>query len=58
MEPTVPLTAADLYHPCNLAGLDFADTSELEPLPPGLGQERALEAIDLGISLPHRGYFL
>lgn len=58
MEPTVPLTAADLYHPCNLAGLDFADTSELEPLPPGLGQERALEAIDLGISLPHRGYNL
>ncbi len=58
MEPSVPLTAADLYHPCNLSSLDFVDTSELEPLPPGLGQERALEAIDLGISLPHRGYNL
>ena len=58
MEPSVPLTAADLYHPCNLSGLDFVDTSELEALPPGLGQERALEAIDLGISLPHRGYNL
>ncbi len=58
MEPSVPLTAADLYHPCNLSGLDFVDTSELEPLPPGLGQERALEAIDLGINLPHRGYNL
>ena len=58
MESSALLAAADLYHPSNLSGLDFVDTSELEPLPPGLGQERALEAIDLGISLPHRGYNL
>ena len=58
MEPSITLNAADLYQPCDLAGLDFADTSELEPLAPGLGQERALEAIDLGVNVPHRGYNL
>jgi predicted ATP-dependent protease len=58
MEPSILLTPADLYHPCDLSGLDFGDSGELEPLPPGLGQERALEAIDLGVSLPHRGYNL
>ncbi len=58
MEPSVCLSAADLNHPCDLAGLDFADTGELEPLSPGLGQERAMEAIDLGVSVPHRGYNL
>lgn len=40
MEPSITLNAADLYQPCDLAGLDFADTSEPEPLAPGLGQER------------------
>lgn len=58
MEPSITLTAADLYQPCDLASLDFADTSELAPLAPGLGQERALEAIDLGVNVPHRGYNL
>ena len=58
MQPSLPLTAADLYHPCDLGDLDFTDTSQLEPLGPGLGQARALEAIELGVSLPHRGYNL
>jgi len=58
VEPSITLKAADLYQPCDLAGLDFADTSELAPLAPGLGQGRAIEAIDLGVSISHRGYNL
>lgn len=58
MEPSITLNATDLYQPCDLAGLDFADTGELEPLGPGLGQGRALEAIALGVNVPHRGYNL
>ena len=58
MEPSLKLNAADLYQPCDLASLDFADTGELEPLDPGLGQERALEAIELGVNIPHWGYNL
>lgn len=58
MEPSVPLTTADLYHSADLTGLEFTDTSQLQPLPPGLGQDRAMEAIDLGVSVAHGGYNL
>ncbi len=58
MEPSVPLTTADLFHSADLTGLEFTDTSQLQPLPPGLGQDRAMEAIDLGVSVAHGGYNL
>jgi lon-related putative ATP-dependent protease len=58
LEATAPLKAADLYHPCDLSGLDFQATNELDPLDIGIGQDRAIEAIDLGVSIPHRGYNL
>ena len=36
--------------------LGFGTTAELEPLDEVIGQERALRAIELGLSMPQRGY--
>ena len=58
MESIPPLTSAELYHPSDLADFDFRTTSDLEPLCASIGQDRAVEAIDLGASMPHRGYNL
>ncbi len=51
-----PLEAARLYHPCRLDATAFEDTRDLEPLEGTVGQERALEAIAFGISMPHGDY--
>jgi lon-related putative ATP-dependent protease len=53
-----PLATDELFHPCDLSSLAFATTRELETLPVSIGQERAVEAIELGIGMPHRGYNL
>ena len=53
-----PLAPGELTHPCDSASLTFADTSELEPLPEGVGQGRALEAIAFGTGMVHAGYNL
>ena len=45
-----------LYRHCNKADLTFSSTSELEPLAEHLGQKRAVEALDFGLQMPHRGY--
>jgi lon-related putative ATP-dependent protease len=58
MESITPLAPSDLHHACDLSDLAFATTRELEPLRVSLGQERAVEAIELGVGMPHRGYNL
>lgn len=45
-----------LYRSCDLAGLPFDTTDELEPLGEHLGQERAVEALQFGLQIPHDGY--
>ncbi len=50
------LDVADLYHACDPARLDFATTDELEPLEENIGQDRAVEALEFGLSIPHDGY--
>ena len=45
-----------LYRHCNKADLTFSSTSELEPRAEHLGQKRAVEALDFGLQMPHRGY--
>lgn len=51
-----PLAPAQLYAPCDPAQFDFADTSGLpEPELP-FGQERAMEALQLALDTPGRGY--
>lgn len=47
-----------LYHACNMDLLTFETTAELEHLSETIGQERALEAIDFGIRMPHAGFNL
>jgi predicted ATP-dependent protease len=53
-----PLPPDALYRPCTLAGLSFDTTAELEQLPGIVGQERASEAVELGVTLRSRGYNL
>lgn len=52
------LTAAQLYHACDLAALDFDTTADLADLPGSLGQERALGALHFGVGIRHEGYNL
>ena len=50
------LTADRLYRCCSPDDLPFASTDELEPLGDHLGQERAVEALEFGLQIPHDGY--
>lgn len=47
-----------LFHACDPALLDFATTDDLPDLDRVIGQDRALEALDFGIGMPHEGYNL
>lgn len=53
-----PLPVADLYTRCDLSGLAFATTDELPDLPGMLGQARAVDAVDFGLSIQREGYNL
>ncbi|MDF2155178.1 ATP-binding protein [Vibrio sp. CAU 1672] len=50
------LTETQLYHVCDLNLLNFDTTDELAPLAEPLGQDRALEALNFGLDMPHVGY--
>ncbi len=53
-----PLTTEQLRDKCLAQNLPFETTAELEDLPGILGQDRALQAIEFGIGVHHRGYNL
>ena len=50
------LLPKDLRWMCNPAIFDFQSTGELEPIEGTLGQDRALNAIKLGVNLRSPGY--
>lgn len=50
------LTEEQLYHVCDLNLLNFETTDELDPLAEPLGQDRAMEALNFGLDMPHAGY--
>lgn len=50
------LAPEQLRRCCDPSRLGFASTAELEPLPEGLGQERAEEALHFGLGMAHPGY--
>jgi lon-related putative ATP-dependent protease len=50
------LTSDALARRCDPAKLGFETTAELEASSAGLGQERAREAIELALEMPHLGY--
>ncbi len=58
MEPCTPVRPTELYHACDLSAMAFETTATLEPLSASIGQERAVEAIDFGVGIPHEGYNL
>jgi len=51
-----PLPAVLLCHRCTVADLPFALSSELEEAPGLIGQERAVEAINLAMRMRRKGY--
>ena len=52
------ITPEEAYHCCNSGELPFETTAEVEELTRYIGQERALEAVEFGISMRHRGFNL
>lgn len=52
------LPAASLCTACDPASLAFATTAELSELDPALIHPRAVEALHLGLDMPHGGYNL
>lgn len=51
-----PLPPERLYRRCDPDGFDFDTTEQLKPLDDYFGQERAVEALRLGLDIRHRGY--
>ncbi len=52
------LSVDQLYKKCDLTGLDFTTTNDLQELEQIIGQDRALKAIDFGMGMDHKGYNL
>ncbi len=52
------ITPEEAYCQCNADELPFATTAEVEELTRYIGQDRALEAVEFGISMRHRGFNL
>ncbi len=50
------LAPDDLYRVCKPDLFDFRDTRDLPPFEGTIGQDRALRAIDFGVSLPSKGF--
>lgn len=51
-----PLDPAQLYTPCDLSQLNFASTDELDDIDLAVGQERAIEALKIGIRIAKKGF--
>lgn len=52
------ITPQEAYHQCNIDDFSFETTTEVEELTRYIGQDRALEAMEFGISMRHRGFNL
>lgn len=52
------LPSERLYQRCDLTGLAFKNTEELEDLSDTIGQDRAIEALHFGIGVTREGYNL
>ena len=51
-----PLTPDQLYRACDPASLPFDTTEDLDVLDDYFGQDRAMEAMRFGLTMPHDGY--
>ena len=52
------LPAEKLFAACDTGQFDFDTTADLDDLSEVVGQDRALEALEFGVSMPHSGYNL
>ncbi len=52
------ITPEEAYRQCSADELPFETTAEVEELTRYIGQDRALEAVEFGISMRHRGFNL
>lgn len=50
------ITAAEARRRADLSPLTFTTTADLEPLTSMVGQERAVQALHLGLGIPQQGY--
>src|SRR3989442_4161995 len=50
------ITAAEARRRADLSTLTFTTTADLEPLTTMVGQERAVQALHLGLGMPQQGY--
>ena len=50
------LSYKDLKVVCDPDIFDFKDTSELEPISTGIGQDRGIKALDFGVNVNVKGY--
>ena len=53
-----PLKAAQVYRRCDPAAFKFETTAELKPPARVIGQERAVQALELGLGIRQEGYNL
>ncbi len=60
MKKKIPfrLSCKQLYHRCDLSSLKAKSSLELENLDEIIGQDRALQALDFGLQMSHKGYNL
>lgn len=58
MQKSQPLPLNKLYHTCDTAKLGFTTTAELTAIEQPPGQERALEALELGTEIDRHGFNL
>jgi lon-related putative ATP-dependent protease len=56
VSPVTPLAPEALYRACTLDHLAFATTDDLEDAVEFIGQDRAIQALKLGVSIERQGY--
>ncbi len=56
MAPSLEIPVEAMFRQCDRNQFDFQDTSTLAPLETVIGQERAVQAIDFGLSMKSAGY--
>ena len=56
MSPIAPLSPEVLYQPCTLDKLDFTTTDDIKTEVEFVGQDRAVKALELSVSIERQGY--
>ena len=52
----LPLNSSQLYKPCNIENFHFKSSDELKDIDITIGQSRAIDSIQFGLRVEHKGY--